>query len=56
MKGFKPLTLIGIKKQHSKNPRDKELQQEIENKQIDRQTINKLIKQSTKQRPFDRSK
>ena len=34
MKGFKPLTLRGIKKRHSKNPQDKKLHETIEKEMI----------------------
>lgn len=56
MKGFKPLTLKEIKKRHTKNPQDKEVHKEIENKTISKEMFNKLIEESTKQEPFDKKK
>lgn len=56
MKGFKELTLKEIKKKHTKNPKDKDLQNLIENYQIPKKDFNKLVQQSTKQEPFDKRK
>lgn len=59
---MKPLTKKEILKGHNKNPkdkqslslRDKELQKDIETKEIKRSEFNKLIQQSIKQEPFDK--
>lgn len=56
MKGFKKLTLKEIKRKHIKNPQDKELHSQIENKEIFKKDFNKLIQQSTIQEPFDKNK
>lgn len=54
MKGFKKLTIKEIKKKHARNPQDKELHNQIESKETSKEDINKLIQQSTKQKPFDK--
>lgn len=54
MKGFKPLTKKEILKRHQKNPKDKQLQKDIETKEIKRSDFNKLIQEATKQKPFDK--
>lgn len=56
MKGFKPLTLNGILKKHKSNPVDKELHKTIQTNEIKKDIFNKLIKQSVKQKPFDKKK
>lgn len=38
MKGFKKLTLKGIKKKHTKTTQDKELHNQIENNEITKKT------------------
>lgn len=53
---MKPLTKKEILKRHKKNPRDKQLQKDIETKEIKRSHFNKLIQQSTKLKPFDKKK
>lgn len=54
MKGFKKLTLKGILKKHKDNSKDKSLHNIIETKEIKKETFNKLIKEGTKQKPFDK--
>ncbi len=54
MKGLKSLTLKEIKKRHVKNPQDKELHKQIENKRVNKKQFNKLIAESTKREPFDK--
>lgn len=54
MKGFKPLTFKEIKKRHVNIPKDKKLQEAIENRLIDKSIFNKLIKEGTKHQPFDK--
>lgn len=56
MKGFKPLTLKRILKKHKDNPKDKLLHKIIEKTGVKKETFNKLIKESTKHKPFDKSK
>lgn len=53
---MKKLTLKEIKKRHANNPKDKILHTEIENKEVDKKMLNKLIQESTKQEPFDKKK
>lgn len=48
------LTKKGVLKRHKQNPKDKELQKDIEIKEIKRSDFNKLIQQSTKLKPFDK--
>lgn len=54
MKGFKKLTLKEIKKKHIKNPQDKELHKTIEDAEVSKKVINKLIERGTQQKPFDK--
>ena len=56
MKGFKKLTPKELKKRHTKNLQDKELHNQIENKEIPRQDFNKVMEKSTTQIPFDKKK
>lgn len=56
MKGFKPLILKGILKKHKGNPKDKSLHKIIEKTGIKKETFNKLIKEATKHKPFDKEK
>ena len=51
---MKPLTQKEIIKRHKNNPRDKSLHKTIETTEIKKDTFNKLIQQSTKQKPFDK--
>lgn len=51
---MKKLTLKEIKKHHRNNPKDKTLQTEIENKEIDQKMFNKLVQESTKHKAFDK--
>lgn len=51
---MKPLTQKEILNRHRKNPKDKELHKTIETEEIKKDTFNKLIQQSTKQKPFDK--
>lgn len=51
---MKPLTKKEILKRHTQNPRDTELQKDIETREIKRSDFNRLIQQSTKQEPFDK--
>lgn len=53
---MKPLIQKEILKRHKKNPKDKQLQKDIETKEIKRSDFNKLIQQSTKPKPFDKKK
>lgn len=53
MKGFKPLTLRGILKKHKDNPKDKSLHNIIERTGIKKEIFNKLVKESTRHKPFD---
>lgn len=53
---MKPLTKKEILKRHRKNPKDKELQKDIETKEVKRSDFNKLIQRSTKLKPFDKKK
>ncbi len=52
----KKLTLKEILKRHKANPKDKELHKMIEDQGSDnlKEEFNKLIQQSTKQKPFDK--
>jgi len=53
---LKPLTLKGILQRHKNNPKDNKLHKIIETKEIERSDFNKLIKESTKHKPFDKKK
>ncbi len=53
---MKPLILKEILKKHKQNPKDKELYQDIETKEIKKEAFNKLIQQAAKQKPFDKKK
>ncbi len=54
----KKLSLKEILKRHKSNPQDKELHRVIESEGNDdlQEKFNKVLQQSTKQRPFDRKK
>jgi hypothetical protein len=56
MKGFPKLTIKRILKNHKHNSRDKELQKTIETQSTDNENFEKLIAESTKQKPFDKKK
>lgn len=56
MKGFPKLTLKRILKKHKKNPKDKDLHKTLETGEIEKSDFNKLIKESTKYKPFDKKK
>lgn len=51
---MKPLTKKDILRRHKKNLKDKELQKDIETKEVKRDDFNRLIQQSTEQEPFDK--
>jgi hypothetical protein len=56
MKGFPRLTKKEILKRHGKKPQDNSVHTIIETKGIKKDTFNKLIEESTKQKPFDKKK
>lgn len=51
---MKPLTQKDILKRHKNTPQDKPLHNTIETKEIKKEDFNKLIKEGTKQKPFDK--
>lgn len=53
---MKPLTQKEILKRHKKNPKDKQLHKTIETRKLEKSDFNKLIKESTQQKPFDKKK
>lgn len=54
MKGFPKLTIKKILQKHKKNLQDKQLHNTIETKEIEKDQVNILIKESTKHNPFDK--
>lgn len=51
---MKPLTQKEILKRHKNTSQDKPLHNTIETKEIIKEDFNKLIKESVKQKPFDK--
>ncbi|MGH7202936.1 MAG: hypothetical protein ACREHC_00655 [Candidatus Levyibacteriota bacterium] len=53
---MKNLTLKRLLKRHRENPQDAELHKVIESGNVDKKELNKLVRESTKQKPFDKKK